>query len=343
MNGVFMFLFCGFWSVMVLCIDTKVAQELWRQFESSYYPVTMGEVTYSQVTTQHTSKGGTIYGVDIKYHYVVNDHPFDGSRFRYMSGFNNSSDYESVRSTVNSNPVKSQIRVYFNPSNPQDAVLSPDLTGGDFMAPLFLMPFNLVMFGFWIGIGGWLRERIFKPLAGGVKIIVEGSRTRIRLPQFGALVWPMIAMGALSFVSIFVVGFASRFQPSMLTAFLTLFFVIGTGVGIYIRQWRKIHSGDDDLILDETSTTIALPETYGRKQRVTVNRSEIVKLTVEQVEHRGSKGGVSYTYAPTLWLRRDENVRTQKLADWGDRKKAEAFAEWLRGRLNLAEVPVERP
>lgn len=42
-------------------------------------------------------------------------------------------------------------------------------------------------------------------------------------------------------------------------------------------------------------------------------------------------------YAPALWLRQTENVKIQKLADWRDRKKAEAFAEWLRGRLNLAE------
>lgn len=342
MNGVFIFLFTCFWSAIVLTIDAMTAREFWKQFESSHYPVTMGEVTYSQVTTHYSSKHGTTYGVDIRYHYVVDDRNFDGSRFRYMTGFNNSSNYKSAMGAVNSHPVRSQIRIYFNPSNPQDAVLSPDLSGSDLMPVLFLMPFNMVMFGFWIGIGGWLRERIFKPLAGGVKIIVEGPQTRVRLPQYGALVWAMIAVGGLSFASIFVVGFASGFQPSMLTALLTLFMVIGIGVGIYIWQWQKINSGDDDLILDETSTTIRLPETYGRKHRVTVNRPEIEKLTVEQVEHHG-KNGVSYTYAPTLWLRRNENVETQKLADWGDRKKAEAFAEWLRGRLNLAELPLERP
>jgi len=336
MNGVFVFLFAGIWSAGVLFMDLRTAGELWRQFETSHYPVTMGTVTFSQITSHHTSKGGTTYGVDIRYHYVVDDHPFDGSRFRYMS-MSTSSDYEWATVTVNKHPVSSQIPVYFNPSDPTDAVLSPDLSGSDLFTVLFLMPFNLVMIGFWIGIGGWLRDRIFNPVAGGVKIIVEGPQTRIRLPQYGALAWGMLATGALSFASIFVVGFASGFRPSMLTALLTLIVVIGSGAGIYVWQWRKIQSGDDDLVLDETSTTIALPETYGRKQRVMVNRSEIEKLTVEVIEHRGSKGGVSYSYAPALWLRRNENVETQKLADWGDRKKAETFAEWLRQRLNLSE------
>ena len=339
MNGVFIVLFTCFWSSFVLFFDAMMTRRLWQQFESSHYPFTMGQVTGCSMTTHHGSKGGTTYGVDIGYRYSVESHTYYGSRFRYMS---TPSSYDWAMSTVRAHPAGSQVAVYFNASNPEDAVLSPDLSGGDLMIVLFLMPFNLVMIGFWIGLGGWLRERILKPVAGGVKIIVEGPRTRIRLPEYGALVWSMIAMGGLSFVSIFVVGFASGFQPSIPTALLTLFVVIGTGAGIYIWQWGKIHSGDDDLILDETSTTIALPETYGRKQRVTVNRSEIEKLTVEQIEHRSRKGGISYTYAPTLWLRRNENVETQKLADWGDRKKAEAFAEWLRQRLNPAGAPAQR-
>lgn len=334
MNGVFIVLFTCFWSGFVLFFDAAMAQGVWKQFESGHYPFTMGQVTHCEMTSHHSSRHGTTYGVNIGYHYVVNDHAFDGSRFRYMSM---SSSYSWAAAIVRAHPTGSQIKVYFNASNPQDAVLSPDLSGGDLMIVLFLIPFNLVMIGFWIGIGGWLRERILKPVAGGVKIIVEGPQTRVRLPQYGAMVWAMIAMGGLSFVSIFIVGFASRFEPSIPTALLTLFVVIAAGLGVYVRQWLKINSGDDDLILDETSTTIGLPETCGRKQRVTVNRSEIEKLTVEQIEHRSSKGGISYTYAPTLWLRRNENVETQKLADWGDRKKAEAFAEWLRGRLNLAE------
>src|SRR5262249_16837374 len=122
------------------------------------------------------------------------------------------------------------------------------------------------------------------------------------------------------------------------------FLVFGGGAGVYIRQWRKIHSGDDDLILDENSATIALPETFGRTQRVLVNRSQIEKLIVEEIMHRGSKAGVSYTYAPTLRIRHSSGgIGSEKLADWSDRMKAEAFSEWLTQRLHLANVPLEMP
>ena len=34
----------------------------------------------------------------------------------------------------------------------------------------FFMPFNMVMLVFWTWLGGWWRERIFKPIAGGLRI-----------------------------------------------------------------------------------------------------------------------------------------------------------------------------
>jgi hypothetical protein len=100
-------------------------------------------------------------------------------------------------------------------------------------------------------------------------------------------------------------------------------------------QWSKIHSGEDDLVLDENSTTITLPKTFGRKEHMPINRAEIEQLTVETIEHRSNKGGVTYTYAPTLWLRRNTRIETEKLADWSQRKRAEAFVEWLGQKLNL--------
>jgi hypothetical protein len=44
---------------------------------------------------------------------------------------------------------------------------------------------------------------------------------------------------------------------------------------------------------------------------------------------------------PTLWLR-GRGAHSQKLADWSDKKKAEAFMDWLRPRLGLSDVPSHR-
>ncbi len=338
MNGVFLFLFTCLWSTFVIFFDGMIGHGVWRQFQSSHYPVTTGQVISSRVGTHHGSKGSVSYSVDIQYRYAVNDHPYSGSCFRYNVG---SSDFDWATAAVQMRPAGSQTKVFFNPRNPEDSILSPDVEGEDLLPLLFLMPFNFVMIGFWSVIGRWLRERLFHPIAGGVKIIMEGPRTSIRLPEYGPLVWCMIVMGGLSLISIFIVGFATHFHPSMPVASVTLFLVIGAGAAAYVRVWVKINSGDDDLVLDETSSTIALPETYGRKERVMVNRSEIEKLSVEVITHHSSKGGTSYTYAPTLWLRHDQRIKDEKLANWTDKKRAEDFASWLGQRLNLPNVPVQ--
>lgn len=329
MNSVPLFIFAGFWSTLVLLFDGMVGHTLWKQFESSRYPFTTGVITHSEMTVHYGSKS-TSYGVNIQYRYEVNGHPYYGSRFRYSS---TSSGKALAMETVNAHPVSSQTRVYFNPGKPEDAVLSPDLEGGDLMLLLFLMPFNLVMAGLWTALGALLRQTIFHPLAGGVKIIVDGPRTNIRLPQYGALVLGMGATGVLSFISIFIVGFSTGFEPSMMVACLVLFLVIAAGVAVYLWQWSKIHSGEDDMVLDENSSTITLPKTFGRKERVMVERGNIEGLSVERIAHQGSRGGTSYTYAAILSLK--DSRAGEKLADWSDRKRAEAFTEWLIQKLNL--------
>jgi hypothetical protein len=42
-----------------------------------------------------------------------------------------------------------------------------------------------------------------------------------------------------------------------------------------------------------------------------------------------------------LWLL-DRAAGGQKLADWSDKMKAEAFTDWLRQRLGLSNVACER-
>ena len=339
MNGVFLVIFACFWSTLIFVADGYVGRNLWNQFASREYPAATGQITHSEVKRHRGSKGGTTYSVDIRYRYAVNDRSFEGTQFRYNAS--GSSDSTWAAQAVAGHPVGSQTKVFYNPRNPQDAVLSPGVDGSDLVLVLFLLPFNMVTLGFVTWLGGWLRERLFKPVAGGVRIITDGPRTLIRLPEYTAMIWCMMAVGLASFVFIFILAFASRFHPSLPLASLVLFVVAAAGAGAYWRQWRIIHSGDDDLILDERAGTMELPETYGRKNRVTSALSEIENLTLEVIEHHSRRGGVSYTYAPTLWLRGGPAGR-QKLADWSDKMRAEAFTEWLRQRLGLSNVPSER-
>jgi hypothetical protein len=229
MNGVFLVIFACFWSTIVVLFDVHIGGNLWNQFACRTYPTATGEITHSEVTQHRGSKGGITYGVDIRYRYAVNDRPFAGTRFRYSA--ESSSDWAWAQRAVAGHPVGSQAQVFYSPRNPQDAVLSPGVEGSDLFEVLFSMPFNMVMLGLWTWLGGWLRERILRPVAGGVRIITEGPRTNIRLPEYGAMMWCMVTVGGLSFVSVFIVGFSSGFHPSLPAASVVLFGVAAAGPG----------------------------------------------------------------------------------------------------------------
>jgi Protein of unknown function (DUF3592) len=332
MSGTFLVIFTVFWSGFVMTFDVVIVHNLVKQAESAHYQFVTGAVIHSEVRIHHSSKGGTSYVPVIQYRYEVAGQAFTGARLRYNS--NLSSSQAAARSTVDEHPAGSTIQVFYNPENPQDSLLFTGIEGADFMMILFLTPFNAVMLGLLIWIYGWLRERLFHPAAGGLKIITDGMYTRVRLPQYGAVIWWLGTTGGLGFAAIFVVGFGTQMKPSLPVILTTIVAVYLAGLGVFLWQWLKIRSGIDDLVINEARRSLELPETFGRTERVTVNIADIASLTVEQIEHRGNKGGVSYTYAPTLRLRGNESGGC-KLADWSDKLKADDFAEWLRKKLGL--------
>jgi hypothetical protein len=204
----------------------------------------------------------------------------------------------------------------------------------EFFPGLFLTPFNCIMLGFLFWLGGSLRELIFHPVAGGVKIFSDGLNTHVRLPQLSVFYWGLLTTGGMAFVSIFIVGFSTGMQPSIPLAVASLVLVYLAGLATALWQWFKIRQGVDDLLINDTAGTLELPLTFGRKERLTIRFGAVESVFVEQIVHRSSKGGISYTYAPTLQLRGGEPSQ-HKLADWGDRRRADDLADWLRRQLRL--------
>lgn len=332
MQGAFLIIFTLFWSAFVLTFDGFMIHNLFKQAAAADYLSVTGKVTYSEVRIHHGSKGGISYEPVVDYRYEVSGQSFAGNRIRYNSV--SSSSQAAAYSLVDEHPAGSTLPVFYNRENPQDAVLFTRLEGSDFVPIIFLTPFNAVMVGLFFWTWSWLRERFFRPAAGGVEIITDGMYTRVRLPQVGAVVWWLAATGGFGFAATFILGFSTAMRPSIPQAFLTIAVVYVGGAGVYLWQWMKIRSGIDDLVINDANRSLELPLTFDRKERMTVSSSDIEALTVDQIEHRSSKGGVSFTYAPTLRLRSTESAG-EKLADWGDKLKADDFAAWLRQKLGL--------
>ena len=329
MRGIGLIVFTLIWSGVVTIFDYSIGRDAFHQFESSRYPVATGTVTRSEVKTSTGSKGGTTYSALIEYKFKVGERTFFGKRLRYL---NPPGGWAVATALVAAHPVGATVEVHCHPEDPGDSLLLPGIEGRDLMLAVFTAPFNAIMLGFWLGSGAWLRERLFRPVAGGVKIIRGGMTTRVRLPSHSAVIWGLVATGGLGFVSIFVVGISTKMDPSLGLVTGTIAVVYLGGLGVYLWQRQKINSGIDDLVINEAARTLELPPTQGRKQRMTTNLADIEKLKVETRVHTSSKGGDSYTYQPTLALR---GARTQALADWSDKLKAEDFTAWLRQQLGL--------
>ena len=319
----------------VLFLDVLIFRGLCHQFESGSYPAVTGRITGSEIRTHHTSKGGTTYSPYISYTYQVGRQLFNGDRLRYTVGFYSSS-YASAERVVASHPPGSIQTIFYNPRNPWDSLLGAGLIGQDFIGLLFSTPFNMLMIGLWASVGDWLRERWFKPLAGGVKIVDEGSQVRIRLPQTNMLRWGLGTTGALGLISAFLIpGLEPDASVGLVVTAIGVVWLAGVAVYGFLRL--KAQSGVYDLVIDEPGRTLSLPPTYGREERLTVDVAGVKTIRVEKVEHRGSRGGITYTYAPTLFLPQTGNG-DQKIADWPDKLKADDFSQWLSEKLG---VPVD--
>jgi len=314
-------LFAMCWSGLCLLMDGTIGHGYYKQFESGKFPSVTGTITHSELQT-HTSSKGTYYTAVINYLYKVDGKTFMGDTLAF---FENEPGI-SEQTIVNSHPVGSAVQVYYNPRDPNESLLYPGVVNDDLAWALFLTPFNAIMIGFWTWIGGWLRLRLFKPVAGGVKIILNGTATRVRLPRWEPIWWGLGTTGGLAFALTFVVGFGSKVYPLMGFAAPTAGLVIFAGLCVYLWRCLKAMSGDEDLVIDEASGTLDLPPTFRRTHRMTVEFNEIEAVWVETIVNRGSKG-TSYTFAPTLNMR--GHKAKQRLAEWSDKLKADRFTEWL--------------
>jgi hypothetical protein len=333
MQNVFLAIFALIWSAITLVMNVSIAHDVGRQFDSRHFPSVDGIVTHSEVAIHHGSKGRISYSADIEYSFKLGRIHYNGSRLRFNNSTQGSGENQA-QVLVDAHPAGSSVPVYYDPHNPEESLLFPGITGMEFFPGLFLTPFNCIMLGFLFWLGGSLRELIFHPVAGGVKIFSDGLNTHVRLPQLSVFYWGLLTTGGMAFVSIFIVGFSTGMQPSIPLAVASLVLVYLAGLATALWQWFKIRQGVDDLLINDTAGTLELPLTFGRKERLTIRFGAVESVFVEQIVHRSSKGGISYTYAPTLQLRGGEPSQ-HKLADWGDRRRADDLADWLRRQLRL--------
>jgi hypothetical protein len=169
----------------------------------------------------------------------------------------------------------------------------------------------------------WRRAEI----AGGVPILDNGSELRARLPRVAASVVASIVLVAASFLLEFVVGIPYGFHPSLALMVGVWLALLAGAATIYVRANPRLASRHYDLVIDQTSGAVTLPQTFGRKVPLTLSTDQVRSVVVESIEQRDSEGSRSLKYAPTLvWQAPHGAEHREKLGEWTNSARGEAFA-----------------
>ncbi len=108
---------------------------------SQDWPAVPGTITVSQVTIS-TDEDGATYYADVQYKYVVNDRWYTADTVNF--GEYGSSNRSRADKIVARYPPDSQVTVYYNPDDPDTAVLEPGLSWGSYFGFLMSLAFFIV-------------------------------------------------------------------------------------------------------------------------------------------------------------------------------------------------------
>lgn len=324
------------WSAFTLGFDGVILWGAIRQIRAIGFPQTSGVVTKSVVESHRGSKGSVTYSPAIEYDYTVAGTKYHGRQYRFGQI---SSNGGNARHIVDAYPVGRTIDVFYSPADPSIAVLKTGIEGSDLFMGMFLMPFNLAMIGIWYAAAqGMGRGR--PSVAGGYKVIDDGYTTRVRLSYVTPLMCGLIAIGFSSFIGLFAIVFSLGFNPPVESMACAWGIILAIGVLAAVIWKLKLVRGDRDLVIDEMSQTVHLPQMFGRPEPLSILGKQIRAIEVEQNATR-DEGRTNYTYSPMLVYEESGEQRRRKLCNISTQSYAESLAAWLRERLRLK--PSEGP
>ncbi len=156
------------WMAVVLFFDAVVVHNMAQLYRAHQYASTQGVVT---ATREHEpardGKNPQLKpGKLIAYQYRVGGRTYESTRLRAGMGFGDDSAFQQLKHLKPGDAVT----VYYDPQQPDQAVLTTQVQPGDFALLVFLLPFNCIMLAFWGYVLLGRSERAFASLLAGLAI-----------------------------------------------------------------------------------------------------------------------------------------------------------------------------
>jgi hypothetical protein len=309
------------WSSLTCVFLGYLIYGTYNQWRSEWFSSTAGTVEKIEITNNSHSDGGTTQGIDIVYSYHVKGRGYSASQLRYEAGSSNDSWASDMMRQF---PAGSHPTVYYNPSNPAEAVLIRGIQGEDLFLALFLTPFTVVMLGIWAAFAYSFR----KPTGfSGLRVIEEGTITRIRPAHWLAVVAAAASLGLCAFISMFIVaaGFGGC-HPPLNVITVVWEFVLGISPLVGVGTWLYIRSGRRDIILNILGRTVTAPNGI----IVPFKEIDYVEVWRKMRDSENKK----FTYSYEIWLVYKQGAGSGRLKLKGARRNensAREFASWIAG------------
>lgn len=330
--GCFVVVFATIWIGVTSVFNVSIARGVWRSFDAERrFLITNGIVSSSKLKSDSDSDG-TTYRPIVTYSYTVGTASYVGTKLRAHDVATSSRD-RAMRILA---PLRqgATVRVYYDPRNPATSLLDPKLDGAQLFMIVFITPFNMIsLMAIAACVQGWRQRGKPKPQAG-VPHVDEGSRVRLHLAEVSPIYVYLGGVLVVSFLSIFIVGFATKMDPSPMEAMLTIALMVALPIGGAMWYAMRRGAGKYDLVI-EHGGELVLPVGLAKKHGERIARREIRAIDVRHT-HEESDGSTTDWHTPTLVLHGQSDVPIKK---WQDQDKAERFAAFLRRELELVTLP----
>ncbi len=318
------------WSIAVLGTDMFIAGSIWRQVQASLrYQTVPGKVTFSDVKQSQGHKGSTRYRANVHYVYTVGRWTYNGDRYYY--GYNGDSDHAAAVSIVQTYPVGSAPRVYYDPADPRDATLRVGVQPFQLFLGVVVVPVHMMTVLFWQAIVFRLRQGRF--LRAARLISDNGHFAVLRLKTdtqlAGATLFAMISVGACALAKIFFFG-TSLSSPIVAVMFAT---VMIAGTAGWFLDARARARGRFDLVIDNDRWFVTFPACFGGPHERTVPVESIVGVEAvhptRSVASDEAKSSVLVSFVAAS--AREPVILAKEL--WPE--DAAQLADWIRIRLGM--------
>ena len=172
-----------------------------------------------------------------------------------------------------------------------------------------------------------------------VRRVERDGRTMIRLRGYS----PPMAILATFAVAVVIGGFAYPiaamfFNPKPVPVVL----IVGAGVVTVVlalhiawHRHKRIQTGCEDLIIDDTRRTLSLPRTFGRECETVLRFDQVTDIVPAEVVSKLGRNDImdAEAFGPNKYLKKDASP-DDEIRDVGPRR-ARSLTFWLRHRLGV--------